>query len=46
MVIGGEKKERIASEPLLRWYLKIFEQALAGPACNLLVIVWIRTPYQ
>lgn len=38
MVIGGEKKERIASEPLLRWYLKIFEQILAGPACNLLVI--------
>ena len=38
MVIGGEKKERIASEPLLRWYLKIFEQLLAGPACNLLVI--------
>jgi|CXWL01.1.fsa_nt_gi hypothetical protein len=38
MVIGGEKEERIASEPLLRWYLRIFEKVLAGPACNLLVI--------
>ena len=38
MVIGGEKEERIAKEPLLKWYLDLFREVLRGPDCNLLVI--------
>lgn len=38
MVIGGEKEERIAKEPLLKWYLDLFREVLRGPECNLLVI--------
>ncbi|TKB67254.1 MAG: hypothetical protein E8D47_05625 [Nitrospira sp.] len=38
MVIGGEKEERIAREPLLKWYLDLFREVLRGPGCNLLVI--------
>lgn len=38
MVVGGEKEERIAKEPLLKWYLHMFREVLKGPGCNLLVI--------
>ena len=38
MVIGGEKEERIEKEPLLKWYLNLFQEVLRGPECNLLVI--------
>lgn len=38
MVVGGEKEERIAKEPLLTWYLHLFREVLKGPECNLLVI--------
>ncbi|MEP6934971.1 MAG: SIR2 family protein, partial [Nitrospirota bacterium] len=38
MVVGGGKEERIAKEPLLKWYLELFREVLTGPECNLLVI--------
>ena len=38
MVVGGGKEERIAKEPLLKWYLDLFREVLTGPECNLLVI--------
>ena len=37
MVIGGQKKESIQKDPLLRWYFELFEQALNEGNRRLLV---------
>lgn len=38
MVIGGNKKEQIDREPLLKWYYKIFADVLSGGDKKLMVI--------
>jgi len=38
MVIGLDKDEQIEEEPVLKWYLKIFEQVLNQSQCRLLSI--------
>lgn len=38
MLIGHEKAGAIASEPLLKWYLSLFEEILKTPGRNLVVV--------
>ena len=38
MVIGHEKVGSIAKEPLLKWYLSLFEEILKEPNRNLVVV--------
>lgn len=38
MVIGHEKVGSIAKEPLLKWYLSLFEEILREPERNLVVV--------
>lgn len=37
-VIGKEKENRIAGEPLLSWYFSLFQKALSHPSRKLLII--------
>lgn len=38
MVIGGEKSDQIKKEPLLAWYLELFEQAVKSGDKRLLIV--------
>ncbi len=38
MVIGHEKLGSIEKEPLLKWYLSLFEEILRGPEKNLIIV--------
>jgi SIR2-like domain len=38
LVLGGGKEIEIAQDPLLRWYLQVFSEALRRPGAKLMVI--------
>lgn len=38
MIMGGQKDEQIAKEPLIKWYFEIFKSKLSEPGSKLLVL--------